>query len=271
MVDVDLASTLRSGQVFTWDTIVSEADRVKAWGPIDGHLIEVKMNVGRSEIICPVYALEAVRQYLTLDTDVEAIYADLKDHGLQSAWFKTQLRILKQDPWTCIASFILSQQNNIPRIRTLVQKLSYTFGSRFPRAQGHDFPSFHAIAKASEGDLRALGLGFRAPYLLKTSQKLSEDNWLASGHDMETDELRSKLVGFQGVGRKIADCVLLFAYKRWDVCPVDVHIGRIFTKMGLYATDPDEVQKWAVDKFGQYAGWAQQFLYEDATNTQDGD
>lgn len=271
LVEYDLWPSVASGQVFTW-----EVQRDLARGPIRHFPVSLRFFPGQTEIITQSTDIDksvveqAVRDYFQLDADTSLIYESLRAAHID---VRTPLRILKQDPWVCLMSFIISQQNTLPRIRKLVTELRIQFGAKFRLCPGwsvsHDVPSKVTIASLNEDRLRKLGLGFRAPYLLKTAQKLSEDDRLQPDEciHMDTAELRARLMDLPGVGRKIADCVLLFAYARWDVCPVDVHIGRIFTKMGCTATEPDAVQKWAVSKFGPYAGWAQQFLYEEATST----
>lgn len=166
--------------------------------------------------------------------------------------FAPEIRVLKQDPWEALCTFLLSQCNNIARIRGMVRRLCETYGAE---AEGgrRAFPRPEALAGVREEDLRALGFGYRAPYVLDAARRV-----LAGGIDfgrlrvLPLDEAREELRRVEGVGPKVADCVLLYGLHRLEAFPMDVWMKRAMR--GLF---PGREPSW----FGPYAGIAQQYLF----------
>ena len=156
------------------------------------------------------------------------------------------IRILNQDPWEALCSFVVSQNNNIKRIMGLVEKLCTTYG------QG-GFPSSKTLASAKEEDLRALGLGFRASYIINTARAVEEGKInLERLKNIGIEEARAELMAVKGIGPKVANCALLFGCHRLDCFPMDVWMKRA---MATFFPGEDE------SIFGPYAGVAQQYIF----------
>ncbi|MDR2355829.1 MAG: hypothetical protein LBE16_06505, partial [Clostridiales Family XIII bacterium] len=176
------------------------------------------------------------------------------------------IRILRQEPWEALISFILSQNNNITRIRGCVKRLCESFGARIDR--GGDggalfaFPRVEVLAALSAEKLAACGLGYRARYVVLTARRVAESGgaaWLASLCGAAFAEAREALLSLCGVGPKVADCVLLFGLGRTESFPVDVWTARAMR--ALYGADEKTAAACAAARFGAYAGIAQQYLF----------
>jgi len=177
------------------------------------------------------------------------------------------IRILRQEPWECLISFIISQNNNIPRIRKIIDTLSRTYGQ--PIGDFFAFPTPEELGRASIEDLFNCKTGFRAKYIHDAVTKIRSGLLeLNAVHQMELTEARELLMSIKGVGRKIADCVLLFAYARAEVFPTDVWVKRVVQHFYFNKQDTPvaQIHKLAEDQFGLYAGYAQQYLFVYARN-----
>ncbi len=203
---------------------------------------------------------EHVSHFFALDSDLKEIARQIDvDPVIHAALQRYRgLRIIRQDPWECTASFILSSFNNILRLTGMIETLSLRFGDQgvFPRPE--------ALAKVSERVLRNCGLGFRAPYLKTAAQAVASGSApLEDCRRLEDDELRRSLCKIPGVGEKVVECILLFAYGRAAAFPVDVWIGRSMRAWyfrNRKVTDR-QLREFARKHFGPYCGWAQQYLY----------
>jgi len=173
------------------------------------------------------------------------------------------VHILRQDPWECLVSFIVSQNNNIPRIRRIMDTLAKTYGR--PLEDGaHAFPSPEELASATLDGLLKCNTGFRAKYVMGAAKNaLSGAIGLGALRQMGTEEARAALMDLKGVGGKIADCVLLFAYGRHGVFPTDVWIKRAMEHFyfGGQSASFTAIHKLAESGFGAYAGFVQQYQY----------
>ena len=167
------------------------------------------------------------------------------------------IRILRQEPWEALCSFIISQNNNIPRIKGIIDRLCTLFGKKL--INGYSFPSAEVIAKLSVEDLAPLRSGFRAKYILDAAKKVSsrEIN-LEAVAKKNSESAREELTKIYGVGTKVADCTLLFGMGHIDVCPKDVWIKRALSV--LFDGDFPECAKG-------YAGIAQQYIFYYARET----
>ena len=196
-------------------------------------------------------------------------------HGIDS-YLKTSIsygqgiRILHQDLWEVIISFIISANNNIPRIKGIIEKMAKTYGKpiQWNHTCYHTFPTPEELQKASVEDLRKLGLGFRDKRVHDVVQMVVDGTF--SLEDLQqvkdTKKVREKLLTLPGVGPKVADCILLFALKRYEVFPIDVWVRRVMNE--LYVKNPKEekvskaeIEKIATEKYGNLAGLAQQYLF----------
>lgn len=196
-----------------------------------------------------------LRHYFDIDTDYETIksYLSEKSSVLKSAIESAPyLRILRQDSTEMIMTFVLTSCNNIPRITKMINALSRTYGKCI-EDNFYTFPSPSRIAKSTEDELRELGLGFRAPFILEISRRIDSGSFCTDNiNKMDDNEARAYLMTLPGIGAKVADCVLLFGYHRLNVFPKDVHIKRVMEKYF-----PDKTEEF----FSPYAGIAQQFLF----------
>lgn len=214
-----------------------------------------------------------IREYFDLNTN----YLEYKDKLSQvdkylkeSISFGEGIRILKQDLWECIISFIISANNNIPRIKKIIDKLSFNYGEKieFNGKDYYTFPTPESLSKASVEDLRKLGLGFRDKRIYNTTKMILEKQVdLEKIKNMDsTNNMRVELLKLDGVGPKVADCILLFALKRVDVFPIDVWVRRVMNDLYIHNEDEEKVnkndlQKLAEEKFLGLSGIAQQYLF----------
>ncbi len=264
--DHDLATTLGSGQAFRWREVGD------GWeGVVAGRWVRLTVRDATFEarIALPCTEWSWLTGYLRLDEDLSAVIATFPaDAPMRTAVAACPgLRLLRQEPWECLASFILSSTKQIVQIQQCVALLSHRFGD--PVASGgaetwHAFPSFARLASATEAELRACKLGFRAKYLLGTARMLAAGEIdLDALHALSTDDARAALMRFPGVGRKIADCVLLFAYGRQDAFPVDVWVLKALRLLYFprRAPKPDRLRRFTETHFGPNAGYAQQYLF----------
>ena len=171
------------------------------------------------------------------------------------------LRILRQEPFETIITFILSANNNIARIRGIIKKLCELAGEPIAPG-GFAFPTPQALALQSEETLRACGAGYRARYVLETARKVAEGYDLERFYGMDYAAARAELCELSGVGPKVADCILLFAYQKREAFPADVWIRRMLGELYGFAPKNDkEILQFASEHFGEYGGLAQQYLF----------
>jgi len=204
--------------------------------------------------------------YFDLDRDYAAILADIcKDDAVMTAAadFAPGIRLLRQDPWETIISFIISQNNRIPQIKNVIRNISAQFGAQID-GTFHAFPTVAQLAAATEADLRSCKAGFRAKYIMDATRKAAAgDLPLGRDCDMPTAQLRQTLLGVSGIGEKVAHCILLFGYGRYDSFPVDTWVRKVME--GYYfdgkPTKAEDIHKLATQRFGEYAGFAQQYLF----------
>ncbi|MBI3087827.1 MAG: hypothetical protein HYY91_02950 [Candidatus Omnitrophica bacterium] len=264
--DFSLRHTLECGQAFRWKFTPATG---AYYGFIAGAAVRVRQQHDHLavETIDPNLTAGDVRRYFALDVDLGAILSSLDaDAQIHEAIAKFRgLRVLRQDPWECLASFICSAFNNIARIEGMIERLSVHFGVplAFNGFRGSSFPSAEVLARVPERRLRELGLGFRAPYLKRTARLIAEGK-LPLETLRRTDYVvtKSALLRCDGVGDKVADCVALFGLEKYEAFPVDLWIERA---MRYYFRDakptPARVHDFAWKHFGRYAGYAQQYLY----------
>ena len=260
------------GQCFRWD----EQEDGSYIGVVKNNVINVK-KVDNSVIFSGLGAdnlEELVTDYFDLNRDYEKIKDTLSkiDEYLEnSIKYGSGIRILNQDLCETIISFIISANNNIPRIKGIINRISQKYGNKI-EWKGKDyytFPTVESLANASVEDLRVLGLGFRDVRVYETTHKiLNKEVDLEKLHEeQDTQKVRDILLTLSGVGAKVADCILLFStLKRFDVFPIDVWVRRVMNE--LYIKNEDEtkvnkkeIEKLAREKYGALEGLAQQYLF----------
>jgi N-glycosylase/DNA lyase len=199
------------------------------------------------------------RRYFDLDTDYAAVKQTLKanDPAIEPATdYGRGIRILNQDLFETIISFIISQNNNIPRIRKNIESICEKYGEHIGEVFGREwyaFPTPEALAGADVDDLMALRLGYRAPYIKATAQSFLEG---------ECPACREDVLAYHGVGPKVANCIMLFGLHDTAAFPIDTWVRHIMNDMyGFDEKDMKGMQQFAADKFGNLAGYAQQYLF----------
>lgn len=265
--DYDLEATLESGQVFRWTPVDG------GWeGIVAGRWVRLTASAGTltAETCTPQADWAWLARWLRVDDDLAAILATFPpDSPLQAAVRACRgLRLLRQEPWECLASFILSSTKRIAHIRRIVETLCARFGPAVPvppgRPPGFAFPSPERLASASEAELRACGMGFRAPYLRAAAQAVASGALgLEALPELPLVEARRRLMALPGVGRKIADCVLLFAVGFEAAFPVDVWVLRALRQLYFLRrrVPPRRLLAFTESHFGPHAGYAQQYLF----------
>lgn len=198
-----------------------------------GRLLEMEQDGEHVTFYCGQQDYEDIwKQYFDLDTDygrrIRSI--DPEDHYLtRAAQYGSGIRILNQDLWEMIISFIISQQNNIKRIRKCINTICERYG--VPRDGFYDFPTPEALAAASEDELRECGLGYRSKYLVGTAHAIAGGEvCLEQIRRQEYGEAKETLMKLPGIGSKVADCVCLFALHHLDAFPIDTHIRQVLDK-----------------------------------------
>ena len=256
--DIDIAKTLDCGQAFRF----SESDGV--WrGVAMGRALSLTQE-GNKITLFDVKEEEfnsLWRGYFDLDRDYEMIKNSVSSNEIlkKATDFSDGIHILRQEPWEAVCSFIISANNNIPRIKGIISRLCENFG--FKIADGlFTFPSAERIAALTLDDLAVIKSGFRAKYILDAAQKFSSNQIdVEALYTLPIDEARNKLMTIKGIGPKVADCALLFGWGRVECFPVDVWIRRamdhFFGENGL----PSEAV--------EYAGIVQQYLFYWARTT----
>lgn len=329
--DYDLAATLESGQVFRWTECggswhgVIGTRRVKLTQQNDGILAEMGAPVagadhnssqctvqrgadgaarraGREECQDPSAGWDWLRHFLQTDVDLGAILRTFPDDGPMNTAVAAcrGLRLLRQDPWECLASFILSATKQIVQIRQIVSQLCECFGESLGPIRGAHapsrvldrarlfetpgeadpaahpseatvmacaFPSAERIAGLTEAQLRGCKMGFRAPHLLDAARHVAEGKLdLESLRALPYAEAQTELMKLRGVGKKIANCVLLFAYGFDSAFPVDVWIERSLRTLYFprKKVSKKKLLEFAATHFGPHAGYAQQYLFHHA-------
>lgn len=206
--------------------------------------------------------------YFDLNKDYSKIKNELcKDDVLKSAIkFGEGIRILNQNEWEILISFIISANNRIPMIKRAIEKLSEKYGVFLEEYKGkkrYSFPSGDTLSKLSEEEIRACGTGFRAKYILSASKIVSDNKgFLYDIKNLCLKDAREELIKFAGVGPKVADCIMLFSMNKEGAFPIDVWVKRVmehfYVNEGIKLS---EIQNYAKDKFGDLAGYAQQYLF----------
>ena len=215
---------------------------------------------------------ELCKKYFDLDTDYEKIKDVLSkvDNNMKvSIEYGHGIRILKQNTWETLISFIISANNNIPRIKGIIEKISKKYGKeiKWNNKTYYTFPTPEELSKASVKDLRLLGLGFRDTRVYETTQIiLKKEKSLEKLEKIENiNKLREELLKFPGVGPKVADCIMLFSMKKHEVFPIDVWVKRVITEVYFNTEEKvpnnSKILELANNKFGRQAGIAQQYLF----------
>ena len=269
----ELADVFDCGQCFRWN--------VENDGSYTGVFKKIVLNVKKidDEVIFngvnygTTDSIEEINHYFDLNRNYDELKSKLEkidDYMKNSIEFGKGIRILNQDLWETIISFIISANNNIPRIKGIIDRLSEKYGEKLEYAgrEYYSFPEPIALKDVSVSEYRLLGLGFRDIRLFETTQKVLNNEFYLNGQgNLDTATVYKNLLELSGVGPKVADCILLFSdLKRFDVFPIDVWIRRVMNDLYIHNDDETKVskvqiQKLADEKFGDLKGLAQQYLF----------
>ncbi len=275
-IPLNLDVTLCCGQVFRWDK------KGEWWyGVVDGKVIKVRQI--NAELEFANADPKFVENYFGLDDDLQKIRNSIgRDAHMRKALEKFWgLRIIRQDPWECLISYICATYKNIPAIKHMLLNLSSRFGEKtwLDGMEFFTFPTPEKLANVPAEDLVKCGLGYRAKYVQDTSKRIFENNFvLESLRQMPYTQAKKQISNFVGVGSKVADCVLLFSLGKTEAFPVDRWIERVILNYYVEKLSPELVQKLKKRKrltnsdyaglnifgreyFGEYAGYAQEYLY----------
>ncbi len=268
----ELKDIFECGQCFRW----KEQKDGSYTGIFKKNVINVKKTEKNVTFqgICEKDIQETVREYFDLNRDYEEIKEKLSkidDNMKTSIKYGEGIRILNQDIWETIISFIISANNNIPRIKGIIERLSKNYGEliKFRGEEYYTFPSPEQLKDVTVEEYRKLGLGFRDIRLYETTKMIlqKEINLEEMENNPNTTEVRNQLLKLSGVGPKVADCILLFStLKRFEVFPIDVWVRRVMNDLYIKQKDETKVSKKQIEeiaeeKFGNLAGLAQQYLF----------
>ena len=267
----ELKDIFDCGQCFRWN----EEENGSYTGVVKNGVLNVNCDKQhiyfKGNLDCDIK--EFVNKYFDMNRCYESIKEKLSkidEYMENSIKYGKGIRILNQDLWETIISYIISANNNIPRIKGIIDRLSKKYGTKV-EFEGKDyylFPTSKQLKDVTTAEYRSLGLGFRDIRLYETTEAINKDkNLLEKLYNMKTIEVRDELLKLSGVGPKVADCILLFSdLKRFDIFPIDVWVRRVMND--LYIKNPDEkkvsnkvINKVAFEKFGDEAGLAQQYLF----------
>ena len=267
----NLRDIFECGQCFRWN----KEDDESYTGVIENNVLNVK-NIENKIIfkgICNGNIQEIVTNYFDLNRDYTKIKNELSkidDYMKNSIEYGEGIRILNQDLWETIISFIISANNNIPRIKGIIERLSKKYGKEiiWNGKKYYTFPTPEELRNVSVEEYRKLGLGFRDIRVYETTKMiLNKEVDLKKLFNEDTETVREELLKLSGVGPKVADCILLFStLKRFEVFPIDVWVRRVMNDLYIKNEDEKKVSKKQIleiadKKYGNLAGIAQQYLF----------
>ena len=257
-----LEATLRCGQVFRWE---KEGDW---WQGIVGSE-RIRIRQTSRFLHFSGCSPQTITDYFQLEFDLETVLSSLRKDPLvaESISRCEGLRVIRQPAWECLASYICATYANIPGIKRKISLLAKTYGQPFVSGTEifYAFPSADALAVSGLGRGNySCSLGYRAPYLHETAREIAADRgWDDRIGKLPYGEARQSLLRLRGVGPKVADCVLLFAFGRYEAFPVDVWITRIMQRCygGPDLTTYEKIARAGREYFGPFAGYAQEYLF----------
>ena len=260
--DLSVRQISESGQCFRLNQIAEDCYALVALG----RYLEIEQQGDEVLFLCAQEEYDTVwRQYFDMENDYGLYRSAVPGEDIyltQAVAFGSGIRILQQDVWEMLISFIISQQNNIKRIRKCIETLCERYGERKTFKDGvnvknteyYTFPDVKALAQASEEELRACGLGYRSRYIVSTSNSiLKKEVDLDALKKMDYIQAKGELLKLSGVGEKVADCICLFGLHYMDAFPVDTHIRQ--------AMDAHYPAGFPFERYAGYAGAMQQYIF----------
>src|SRR6266404_1838836 len=277
--DFDLAKTLDSGQVFHWEKVGRGFLGAVGEYPVYAEQGDNVLRVRRGATPRPARETRAlpriVAEYFALDHPLAEICASFPDDPIITAAqnFCRGLRIIRQPKWECLATFICSSMKQVAHIRQISRSLRERFGEqrKIDKYIMYAFPKAKRVAQSSENELRKCGLGYRAKNLLASARLIaSGDVDLEKVAPLTDLDLRARLCELPGVGAKVANCVMLFAYERLRAFPIDVWIERVLRERYFPRArrlNAARLEAFTEGYFGDHGGYAQQYLFHHARKT----
>jgi len=265
--EFNLGMTLESGQTFHWMQVNDLGGA--SWSGCIGSIAITLRQEGRL-LHYRGGSPDLLSRYFAFDHDLEEVRLSCAAHP---ASFKASqacrgLRVMRQPLWECLASFILSPMKQVAHIRQMSLALRSRFGQPLKGTSVPAFPEARTLAEAGEKELRKCGLGFRAKSLQATAQLVASGEFHPEAlRGLSTEAARIELCRLPGIGRKVANCILLFAYERLEAIPVDVWVARIlgsFRSQGSRKMTLDQLERYGERLLGPYAGYIQQYLFHQA-------
>lgn len=261
--EFDLGKSCNCGQAFRW-TMGND----NAWRCIIGlHPLIVEQTDQFLKIFpCKDSEVDSIINYFDLKRDYSPIHSMLaKDEYLKDCLnVSNGIRVFNQDPFEALISFIISANNNIKRISGIVERLSKSYGKKiiFENDIFYSFPTPEDIANISIDELKMLGMGYRAPYVKSSAQRIAAGYNLELLRDIPINEARKELLSFMGVGPKVADCVLLFSLGHMNAFPIDVWIERAVSNIYFEGNHPTKQEiSNIISTLGPYSGIVQQYIF----------
>lgn len=256
--DFDLEHTFDCGQCFRWEK-VDEAYVGVAGGYV-GSFVKTDKGI---ELTTNCEDESFWIKYLDLERDYTKIKKIVCVNELmeKAVVYGNGIRILRQEFFETLISYIISQRSSIPKIKSTVKKLCEKYGERIEvEGEFYTFPSAEALKNVTEDDFRQLGVGYRAPYLKKCVEMVLRGEIDAEAlENMPTAAARAKLMELYGVGDKVCDCVMLFSLAKYDLFPSDVWIKRVMCEQ--FGSDEASAKADGERIFGELSGFAQQYLF----------
>ena len=252
---LDLDHTLGCGQVFRWR---KEGGLWK--GVVHGRMAVLEQSGGRVRVLSGMDEDE-FHSYFRLDDDLEALYRELGEDAVLSRYFSDfrGLRLIRQDPWECLASYVLAPNANIPRIQGMIGRVCRTFGEE--RDGHYAFPQPEQVLEGCHR-ARDCGLGYRCQRFIEMAGMVyREEVDLPGLRDVSYEECVRELMQLPGVGPKVADCVSVFSLEHLEAFPVDVRIRRAVAELYGMEGSYQKVSRAARERFGRWAGYAQEYIY----------
>lgn len=268
----NLKDIFECGQCFRWN----KEDDGSYTGVFKNNVLNVKSENKNIifEGMCQGDIKEIINDYFDIERDYKNIKSKLSkiDNNMkESINYGEGIRILNQDLWETIISFIISANNNIPRIKGIIERLSKKYGNKiiWRNKEYYTFPTPKQLEDVSVEEYRNLGLGFRDIRLFETTKMIKQKQVdIEKLHnEKDTGKVREELLKLSGVGPKVADCILLFStLKRFEVFPIDVWVRRVMNDLYIKSEDENKVSKKQIlnlanEKYGNLAGIAQQYLF----------
>lgn len=262
----NLKYTLECGQCFRWKEISTN----EYVGVISDRVVRIKQIKDKLYILSSEEnnLEEVIRNYFDLNADyriIEDTISKIDDNILTAVKNTSGIRILNQAPFETLISYIISANNNIIRISRAVNEIAKRYGKKitFENEEYYLFPTVNELTDVTEEDFKECGVGFRDRYIVHTIDNILNSNTdLDSLNSMTTDTARKALMCLMGVGPKVADCILLFAYDRKEVFPIDVWVKKIMERLYFKQNMPiKDILKYANDNYNEYAGIIQQHLF----------